>query len=75
MLHVTARNMTEDERKGYREIKWDDREVCGPFMVRFCPHDLFVNTKSNLGTLFLFPGDLIYHYLILILRANFVGGH
>ncbi|KAF3335604.1 luc7-like protein 3 [Carex littledalei] len=49
-LMGAARNMTEDERKSYREIKWDDREVCGPFMVRFCPHDLFVNTKSNLGT-------------------------
>ncbi|XP_078182546.1 LUC7 N terminus domain-containing protein [Carex rostrata] len=48
-LMGAARNMTEDERKGYREIKWDDRDVCGPFMVRFCPHDLFVNTKSNLG--------------------------
>ncbi|KAJ4785469.1 LUC7 related protein [Rhynchospora pubera] len=48
-LMGAARNMTEDERKSYREIKWDDREVCGPYMVRFCPHDLFVNTKSNLG--------------------------
>jgi hypothetical protein len=44
-----ARNLTEEERKGHREVKWDDPDVCGPFMVRFCPHDLFVNTKSNLG--------------------------
>ncbi|PKA56042.1 hypothetical protein AXF42_Ash015527 [Apostasia shenzhenica] len=48
-LMGTARNLTEEEKKGYREIRWDDREVCGPFMVRFCPHDLFVNTRSDLG--------------------------
>ncbi|XP_010919543.1 uncharacterized protein [Elaeis guineensis] len=48
-LMGAARNLTEEEKKGYREIHWDDREVCGPFMVRFCPHDLFVNTKSDLG--------------------------
>uniref|UniRef100_A0ACD5U7R9 Uncharacterized protein n=4 Tax=Avena sativa TaxID=4498 RepID=A0ACD5U7R9_AVESA len=48
-LMGSARNLTEEERKGHREVKWDDPDVCGPFMVRFCPHDLFVNTKSNLG--------------------------
>nr|CAD1836303.1 unnamed protein product [Ananas comosus var. bracteatus] len=48
-LMGAARNLTEEEKRGYREIKWDDREVCGAFMVRFCPHDLFVNTKSDLG--------------------------
>ncbi|KAI3458304.1 hypothetical protein Pfo_014967 [Paulownia fortunei] len=44
-----ARNLTDEERRGYREIKWDDKEVCGFYMVRFCPHDLFVNTRSDLG--------------------------
>ncbi|XP_072957923.1 uncharacterized protein [Typha angustifolia] len=48
-LMGSARNLTEEEKKGYKEIKWDDKEVCGAFMVRFCPHDLFVNTKSDLG--------------------------
>lgn len=48
-LMGAARNLTEEEKKGYREIRWDDREVCGFYMVRFCPHDLFVNTKSDLG--------------------------
>jgi hypothetical protein len=45
-----ARNLTDEEKKGHKELKWDDPDVCGPYMVRFCPHDLFVNTKSNLGT-------------------------
>ncbi|KAG8390244.1 hypothetical protein BUALT_Bualt01G0063600 [Buddleja alternifolia] len=50
-LMGSARNLTDEERKGHREIKWDDKEVCGFYMVRFCPHDLFVNTKSDLGKL------------------------
>ncbi|CAA6663297.1 unnamed protein product [Spirodela intermedia] len=48
-LMGSARNLTEEEKKGFKEVSWDDKEVCGPFMVRFCPHDLFVNTKSDLG--------------------------
>ncbi|GAB4858803.1 hypothetical protein Ancab_010281 [Ancistrocladus abbreviatus] len=48
-LMGSARNLTEEEKKGYREIKWDDKEVCAFYMVRFCPHDLFVNTRSDLG--------------------------
>ncbi|OVA13863.1 LUC7-related [Macleaya cordata] len=48
-LMGAARNLTEEEKKGYREVCWDDKEVCGPYMIRFCPHDLFVNTRSDLG--------------------------
>ncbi|CAH9069735.1 unnamed protein product [Cuscuta europaea] len=44
-----SRNLTEEERKGYKELTWDDKEACGFYMVRFCPHDLFVNTRSDLG--------------------------
>ncbi|CAH8385970.1 unnamed protein product [Eruca vesicaria subsp. sativa] len=44
-LMGAARNLTDEERRGFKEIKWDDREVCAFYMVRFCPHDLFVNTK------------------------------
>ncbi|KAF5732295.1 luc7-like protein 3 [Tripterygium wilfordii] len=48
-LMGSARNLTEEERKGYKELTWEDREVCRFHMVRFCPHDLFVNTRSDLG--------------------------
>ncbi|KAL5197724.1 hypothetical protein ABZP36_001236 [Zizania latifolia] len=48
-LMGTARDLTDEERKAHKEVRWDDPDVCGPFMARFCPHDLFVNTKSNLG--------------------------
>ncbi|EEF51557.1 luc7-like protein 3 [Ricinus communis] len=43
------RNLTEEQRKDYKEITWDSKEVCPYYMARFCPHDLFVNTKSDLG--------------------------
>eukprot|EP00262_Sarcandra_glabra_P002938 TRINITY_DN13357_c0_g3_i2.p1 TRINITY_DN13357_c0_g3~~TRINITY_DN13357_c0_g3_i2.p1 ORF type:complete len:367 (+),score=95.79 TRINITY_DN13357_c0_g3_i2:366-1466(+) len=49
-LMGAARNLTEEEKKDFREICWDDKEVCGFYMVRFCPHDLFVNTRSDLGS-------------------------
>ncbi|KAK6936310.1 Luc7-related [Dillenia turbinata] len=48
-LMGAARNLTEEEKKGYKEVTWDDKEACGFYMVRFCPHDLFVNTRSDLG--------------------------
>lgn len=48
-LMGAARNLTDEEKKGYREVRWDDKDVCGCYLVRFCPHDLFVNTKSDLG--------------------------
>ena len=51
LILLLARNLTEEERKGYKEITWDDKEVCAFYMVRFCPHDLFVNTRSDLGEL------------------------
>ncbi|KMZ62796.1 hypothetical protein ZOSMA_443G00010 [Zostera marina] len=48
-LMGAARNLTDEQKKGFREIRWDDKEVCVFYMIRFCPHDLFVNTKSDLG--------------------------
>lgn len=60
---VSARNLTEEEKKGYKEVTWDDKEVCGFYMVRFCPHDLFVNTRSDLGALDL---DLLWTTLLFI---------
>ena len=32
-----------------RELKWTDPDVCRYFVVDFCPHDLFTNTKADLG--------------------------
>lgn len=40
------RNKEPSER---RERKWTDRDVCEHFLCGFCCHDLFTNTKSDLG--------------------------
>eukprot|EP00823_Brevimastigomonas_motovehiculus_P003722 TRINITY_DN2311_c0_g2_i1.p1 TRINITY_DN2311_c0_g2~~TRINITY_DN2311_c0_g2_i1.p1 ORF type:complete len:313 (-),score=77.92 TRINITY_DN2311_c0_g2_i1:203-1141(-) len=32
------------------KLKWDDERVCKYDLVAFCPHQLFINTKSDLGT-------------------------
>ncbi|KAL5579035.1 hypothetical protein UlMin_011477 [Ulmus minor] len=48
-LMGSARNLTEEERNGYKEITWDGKELCGAYMIRFFPHDLFVKTQSDLG--------------------------
>ncbi|ODN01625.1 Luc7-like protein 3 [Orchesella cincta] len=32
-----------------RTPKWDDADICTHYLVCFCPHELFVNTKADLG--------------------------
>ena len=43
------RNFAPDDAKA-RELKWTDNDVCKYYIVQFCPHDLFTNTKADLGT-------------------------
>ncbi|KAK4874854.1 hypothetical protein RN001_014214 [Aquatica leii] len=42
------RNVLPNEK--VKELNWEDSEYCKYFLVKFCPHDLFVNTKADLGT-------------------------
>eukprot|EP00116_Pleurobrachia_bachei_P008180 sb/3468442/ len=43
------RDMTDTEReKG--ALHWSDSNVCKYYLVKFCPHDLFTNTRADLGT-------------------------
>lgn len=32
-----------------KKLDWRDHEVCKYYLCGFCPHDLFINTKSDLG--------------------------
>ncbi|CAB0014037.1 unnamed protein product, partial [Nesidiocoris tenuis] len=32
-----------------KDLNWEDPEFCKYYMVKFCPHDLFVNTRADLG--------------------------
>ena len=42
------RNIAPDDKK--RHMHWsDDPEVCRLYIVDFCPHELFTNTKADLG--------------------------
>lgn len=40
------RNALGDKPK---DLNWEDPEFCKMYMVKFCPHDLFVNTRADLG--------------------------
>lgn len=31
------------------DFSWDSSDVCKHYLVKFCPNDLFVNTKADLG--------------------------
>lgn len=41
------RNIAPNEKK--KELNWEDQEFCPFYLVKFCPHDLFVNTRADLG--------------------------
>jgi len=41
------RNLAPGDKN--RGIKWDDKRVCKYFLCGICPHELFTNTKSDLG--------------------------
>lgn len=41
------RNLAPTEKK--KEIRWEDPAVCKHFLVKFCPNELFVNTRADLG--------------------------
>ena len=41
------RNSRPDDK--VPDITWESEEVCRYYLVSFCPHDLFTNTKAALG--------------------------
>uniref|UniRef100_A0A1Q3G2F1 Putative spliceosome subunit n=1 Tax=Culex tarsalis TaxID=7177 RepID=A0A1Q3G2F1_CULTA len=46
---LMGRNRNLDPSVKSKELNWEDEEFCTFFMVKFCPHDLFVNTRADLG--------------------------
>ncbi|KAK4363462.1 hypothetical protein RND71_018703 [Anisodus tanguticus] len=69
-LMGSARNLTEDERRGYKEVKWDDKEVCAYYMLRFCPHDFFENSRRHDSYVHKFEAELA-HYCEKLLTDHF----
>ncbi|KRT78654.1 hypothetical protein AMK59_7105 [Oryctes borbonicus] len=47
---LMGRNRNVAPHEKVKELNWEDSEYCKYFMVKFCPHDLFVNTRADLGT-------------------------
>jgi len=46
---LMGRNRNAHPNEKVAEISWEDSSVCRYFLVQFCPHDLFTNTKADLG--------------------------
>jgi len=44
-----GRNRNAHPNEKVAEISWEDSSVCRYYLVQFCPHDLFTNTKADLG--------------------------
>ncbi|XP_064637060.1 luc7-like protein 3 [Lineus longissimus] len=42
-----SRNLGASDKRN--ETNWDDPQVCKYFLCGFCPHELFVNTRADLG--------------------------
>lgn len=46
---LMGRNRNDGPTARKKSVRWEDPEFCKFFLVKFCPHDLFVNTRANLG--------------------------
>eukprot|EP01054_Gregarina_sp_Poly1_P002652 Gregarina_sp_Poly_1__2651@NODE_1722_length_3466_cov_35_812298_g947_i1_p5_GENE_NODE_1722_length_3466_cov_35_812298_g947_i1NODE_1722_length_3466_cov_35_812298_g947_i1_p5_ORF_typecomplete_len110_score13_51LUC7/PF03194_15/6e33_NODE_1722_length_3466_cov_35_812298_g947_i1406735 len=44
----TDRNALPEQRQN-RQQRFNDSDVCRYYLIDFCPHDLFPNTRSDLG--------------------------
>merc|ERR1711971_113832 len=47
---LMGRNRSIHPNEKVKEITWEDPQVCRYYIVQFCPHDLFTNTKADLGS-------------------------
>lgn len=43
-----GRNLDFDEKKKFKK-SWKDPDICQKYLCGLCPHELFTNTKSDLG--------------------------
>ena len=46
---LMGRNRNSGPDDKLPDITWEDQGVCRYYLVNFCPHDLFTNTKADLG--------------------------
>ncbi|XP_037934771.1 luc7-like protein 3 [Teleopsis dalmanni] len=46
---LMGRNRNLHPSEAVRKVNWDDPDFCQYYIVKFCPHDLFINTRADLG--------------------------
>ena len=46
---LMGRNRNQAPGTEVREPTWEDEGICPFYLVQYCPHDLFTNTKADLG--------------------------
>uniref|UniRef100_A0A2P2I2Y9 Luc7-like protein 3 n=1 Tax=Hirondellea gigas TaxID=1518452 RepID=A0A2P2I2Y9_9CRUS len=46
---LMGRNRNINPNDSNNKLTWESPEICRHYLVKFCPHDLFTNTKSDLG--------------------------
>lgn len=56
------RNLAREEKANYSR-KFTEPHICKNYLCGFCPYDLFVNTKSALGTSCVFKVLTVARYL------------
>lgn len=47
---LMGRNRNAHPNDKVDDITWEDESVCKYYLVSFCPHEVFTNTKVDLGT-------------------------
>ncbi|XP_063534281.1 luc7-like protein 3 [Cydia strobilella] len=46
---LMGRHRNTNPNEKIKKPNWEDQEYCKYYVVKFCPHDLFVNTRADLG--------------------------
>ncbi|ESN94772.1 hypothetical protein HELRODRAFT_87531 [Helobdella robusta] len=46
---LMGRNRNSDPNEKPKDLNWADTEVCKYHLCSFCPHELFTNTRADLG--------------------------
>lgn len=46
---LMGRNRNLHPSEAPKAVNWEDPDLCQYFLVKFCPHELFVNTRADLG--------------------------
>ncbi|KAJ0177330.1 hypothetical protein K1T71_007339 [Dendrolimus kikuchii] len=46
---LMGRHRNTNPNEKIKKPNWEDPEYCKYYLVKFCPHDLFVNTRADLG--------------------------